>query len=93
MKLIVSDVLAGKKAIALAITNPNAALIAILKHSQQPEEISNGTWADFFVVAARVGGPGFTTLLLLEHDVGVLGHTSTKWFASRPVKCQGVGGS
>ncbi|KAI8809547.1 putative acyl-CoA dehydrogenase [Cladochytrium replicatum] len=108
-KKVVADVLAGKKAIALAITEPQAGsdVAGIQTTATKSDDgtyyilngekkwISNGTWSDYFVVAARTGGPGMggITLFLLERDGGVLGPSSAEGFASRPVKCQGLGGS
>ncbi|KAI8812808.1 putative acyl-CoA dehydrogenase [Cladochytrium replicatum] len=108
-KKVVRDVLAGIKFIALAITEPHAGsdVASITTTATKSADgshyilngekkwITNGVWADYFVVAARTGGPGMggISLFLLERDGGALGPASTEGFASRPIKCQGNSGS
>ncbi|KAJ3268226.1 hypothetical protein HDU76_011479, partial [Blyttiomyces sp. JEL0837] len=49
--------------------------------------ITNGAWADFFVVAARTGKPGMGGISLLLAERGMEG------LATRPIPCQGNVGS
>ncbi|KAJ3410285.1 hypothetical protein HDV05_003967 [Chytridiales sp. JEL 0842] len=83
---VLADCMLGKKTICLAITEPYAGSdVAGLqatavesadgKHyiiNGEKKWITNGMWADFFVVAARTGGKGMTgiTLFLVERSGG-----------------------
>ncbi|KAI9337915.1 acyl-dehydrogenase domain-containing protein [Zopfochytrium polystomum] len=94
---IEKEVLAGDRAIALAITEPyagsdvaNITASAVLEPdgthyllNGEKKWITNGAWADYFVVAARTGGPGMTgiSLLLVERSAGGV--------HSRKMHCQG----
>lgn len=93
---VIGPVLNGDKTIALAITEPyagsdvaNIQTTATLDSEGQhyilngeKKWITNGVWADFFVVAARTGSSGMAgiTLFLVERSMGV---------ETRPVNCQG----
>ncbi|KAL2918377.1 hypothetical protein HK105_201777 [Polyrhizophydium stewartii] len=99
--LVIADVLAGKKTIALAITEPYAGSdVANIQTTAVPTPdgeayiingekkwITNGVWADYFVVAARTGSKGMSgiTLFLAERSKGGI--------ETRPVSCQGSVGS
>lgn len=101
-KNVVADVVCGRKTIALAITEPyagsdvaNITTTATLtpdgKHyiiNGEKKWITNGVWADYFVVAARTGKPGSgmngISLFLAERKMGI---------ETRPVHCQGNVGS
>ncbi|KAI8809546.1 putative acyl-CoA dehydrogenase [Cladochytrium replicatum] len=108
-KKVVPGVLSGQKGIALAITEPYAGsdVAGITTTAVKSDDgshyilngekkwITNGLWAEFFVIACRTGGAGMggISLFLLERDGGVLGADSTDGFASRPIKVQGMLGS
>ncbi|KAJ3107824.1 hypothetical protein HDU97_003172 [Phlyctochytrium planicorne] len=88
-KKVLPDCMAGKKTICLAITEPYAGsdvagLLATAKLTPDGKHyvlngekkwITNGMWADFFVVAARTGGPGMNgiSLLLAEKSMEGVG--------------------
>ncbi|KAJ3216900.1 hypothetical protein HDU67_008807 [Dinochytrium kinnereticum] len=88
-KKVVPGCMAGKKTICLAITEPYAGsdvagLLATAKLTPDGKHyvlngekkwITNGMWADFFVVAARTGGPGMggISLLLAEKSMEGVG--------------------
>ncbi|KAJ3068784.1 hypothetical protein HDU98_008104 [Podochytrium sp. JEL0797] len=94
---VVAPVLLGEKTICLAITEPYAgsdvagiqttATLAVdgshFVVSGEKKWITNGTWADFFVVAAKTGKG--VTLFLLERGMEGL--------RTRSIKCQGNSGS
>ena len=94
---IISSVLAGDKSICLAITEPYAGSdVANLKCSAtltndanhylvngEKKWITNGMWADYFVVAARTGESGMNGISLLLLEKGMPG------LSVRPVICQG----
>ncbi len=96
-KRILPDVLAGKKRICLAITEPDAGsdvanLTCEAKLSEDGKHfivngekkwITNGIWCDYFTTAVRTGGPGMNgvSLLLIERTEGV---------STRRMDCQGV---
>ncbi|KAI8917973.1 putative acyl-CoA dehydrogenase [Entophlyctis helioformis] len=94
---IIPAVLDGTKTIALAITEPFAGSdVANIQTTAVPTPdgksyvingekkwITNGTWADYFVVAARTGGKGMggISLFLVDRSKGGI--------ETRPVPCQG----
>ena len=93
---VAPDVLAGRKMICLAVTEPTAGSdVANIKTTAKREGdvyivngekkwITNGIWADFFTVAVRTGGEGMggISLLLLEK--------SMPGITCRKMKCSGV---
>ncbi|KAJ3385849.1 hypothetical protein HDU92_002834 [Lobulomyces angularis] len=101
VNLIVKPVLEGKKTICLCITEPyagsdvasiqtTATLSNCGEHyliNGEKKWITNGTWADYFIVAARTGRQGMTgiTLFLLKREMVGL--------RTRPIACQGNVGS
>jgi alkylation response protein AidB-like acyl-CoA dehydrogenase len=92
---IVPRILAGHSSIALAITEPYAgsdvaSLTATARRvgrefvvSGEKKWITNGCWAEYFVVAVRTGGDGMKGISLLLIQRGSEG------FSVRPVACQG----
>ncbi|KAG0222665.1 hypothetical protein BGX31_008966, partial [Mortierella sp. GBA43] len=93
---ILPECLSGRKTICLALTEPAAgsdlANLATIANEENDgyivhgakKWITNGTFADFFTVAARTGGDGMggITLLVIERTMpGV---------STRHVKCSGV---
>ncbi|KAJ3189678.1 hypothetical protein HK101_008764 [Irineochytrium annulatum] len=98
---VIGPVLRGEKSIALAITEPfagsdvaNITTTAVLDEragvfvvNGEKKWITNGVWADFFVVAVRTGGKGMGGISLLLVEKGMAG------FETRPIKCQGNTGS
>ncbi|KAI8618151.1 acyl-CoA dehydrogenase/oxidase [Chytriomyces sp. MP71] len=92
---IVAPVLRGEKTICLAITEPYVGSDVAGIHSTAEEDgdsfiirgekkwITNGVWADYFVVAAKTGKG--ITLFLAERGM--------KGLSTRAIKCQGNGGS
>ncbi|KAI9313664.1 putative acyl-CoA dehydrogenase [Zopfochytrium polystomum] len=92
---VAADVLHGRRAIALAITEPyagsdvagiTASAVAEGDHyvlNGEKKWITNGAWADYFVVAARTGGAGMGGLSLL------LVERSMEGVATRKIRCQG----
>ena len=94
---VVADCIMGRKNICLAITEPNggsdvANLATEAKKSPcgkfyivngEKKWITNGTFADYFTVAVRTGGPGMggVSLLLIERSQGV---------STRQMACSGV---
>ncbi|KAI9330291.1 putative acyl-CoA dehydrogenase [Obelidium mucronatum] len=98
---IVGPVLRGEKSICLCITEPsagsdvaniqsNAVLSSDKKHfivNGEKKWITNGIWADYFIVAVRTGKEGMNgiSLVLLERNMPGL-HT-------RKIVCQGNTGS
>ncbi|KAI8620412.1 acyl-CoA dehydrogenase/oxidase [Chytriomyces sp. MP71] len=98
---IIAPVLRGEKTICLAITEPyagsdvaNITTSATLSEdgshfilSGEKKWITNGVWADYFVVAARTGTAGMTGISLLLVERGIKG------LNTRPIKCQGNTGS
>ncbi|KAI8139053.1 acyl-CoA dehydrogenase/oxidase [Fennellomyces sp. T-0311] len=95
-KRIVPDVLAGKKFICLAITEPSggsdvANLLTEAKDmgdhylvNGEKKWITNGVFADYFTVAVRTGGEGFEgiSFLLIERSMGGV--------STRQMNCSGV---
>ena len=95
---IMPDILAGKKRICLAITEPDAGsdvanLTTEAKLSEdgkyyivtgEKKWITNGIWADYFTTAVRTGGPGAggVSLLLIERTM--------EGIDTRQMDCQGV---
>ncbi|KAI9349853.1 putative acyl-CoA dehydrogenase [Zopfochytrium polystomum] len=96
-KKVEFEVLQGEKTIALAITEPYAgsdvanitATATLSKDGShyvlngEKKWITNGVWADYFVVAARTGGPGMGGISLLLAERGMEG------LNTRPIHCQG----
>ena len=80
---VVKDCLAGEKVICLAITEPSGGSdVANLQCEArdmgdhyllngEKKWITNGTFADYFTVACRTGGPGFggISFLLVERTM------------------------
>ncbi|KAI9331082.1 acyl-CoA dehydrogenase/oxidase [Obelidium mucronatum] len=101
---LVKPCLSGEKNIALAITEPYAGSDVaniLTKATKTPDGkhyilngekkwITTGTWAEYFVVAARTGGPGMNGISLILVDRAI---TIADEFGSRPVACQGCRGS
>jgi alkylation response protein AidB-like acyl-CoA dehydrogenase len=98
---IIRPVLAGDKTICLAITEPYAGSdVANLKATAtltpdgkhyilngEKKWITNGVWADYFVVAARTGGDGMGGITMFIAERGMPG------LDTRAVACQGNVGS
>ncbi|KAJ3073995.1 hypothetical protein HDU98_000156 [Podochytrium sp. JEL0797] len=98
---IVGSVLRGEKTICLAITEPSAGsdvaniqTTATLSPdgthfvvSGEKKWITNGVWADFFVVAVRTGKSGMNGISLLLLERGMPG------LRTRKIVCQGNTGS
>ncbi|KAJ3354913.1 hypothetical protein HDU83_004321 [Entophlyctis luteolus] len=101
MENIIKEVLLGEKTICLAITEPyagsdvaNIQTSAVLSPdgkrfvvNGEKKWITNGAWADYFVVAVRTGKEGMNgiSLLLLTREMAGL--------STRPMCCQGNVGS
>ncbi|KAF9143826.1 hypothetical protein BGX30_014671 [Mortierella sp. GBA39] len=93
---IVPEVLAGRKTICLAITEPQAGsdvanLTAVANEmgdgfivNGEKKWITNGTFADYFTTAVRTGGEGMGGVSLLVIERGMPGVTT------RQMKCSGV---
>ncbi|KAF9430584.1 hypothetical protein BGZ94_005918 [Podila epigama] len=93
---VVPDVLAGKKTICLAITEPQAGsdvanLTTVANESNdgfivngEKKWITNGTFADYFTTAVRTGEEGMGGVSLLVIERGMPGVTT------RQMKCSGV---
>ncbi|KAI9325875.1 putative acyl-CoA dehydrogenase [Zopfochytrium polystomum] len=98
---LITPCLSGQKNIALGITEPYAGsdVAGLLTTAEKTADgnhyiingekkwITNGNWAEYFVIAARTGGKGMggISLFLVERD--------TPGFSTRPVACQGCRGS
>jgi alkylation response protein AidB-like acyl-CoA dehydrogenase/cytochrome b involved in lipid metabolism len=99
--LIIKPVLTGEKAICLCISEPYAGSdVAGLKATAHKTEdgeyylvsgekkwITNGTFADFFIVGARTGGPGMGGLSVFILEKGMPG------ISVKPMKTTGMWGS
>ncbi|KAG0350457.1 hypothetical protein BG005_010024, partial [Podila minutissima] len=94
---IVPDVLAGKKTICLAITEPQAGSdVANLTTTAneasdgsfivngEKKWITNGTFGDYFTTAVRTGGEGMGGVSLMVIERGMPG------VSTRQMKCSGV---
>lgn len=80
-KLIVGDVLMGRKFISLAISEPHVGsdvrglITAAVRDGDyyvingNKKWITNGTYADYHVTAVRTGGPGELSLILVPSDL------------------------
>ncbi|KAF9927815.1 hypothetical protein FBU30_002860 [Linnemannia zychae] len=93
---IVPEVLAGRKTICLAITEPQAGsdvanLTTVANEfgdsfivNGEKKWITNGTFADYFTTAVRTGGDGMGGVSLLVIERGMPG------VSTRQMKCSGV---
>lgn len=93
---VIPDVLAGKKFICLAITEPSggsdvANLVTEARDcgdhyvlNGEKKWITNGVFADYFTVACRTGGPGFEGISFLLVERSMPGVTT------RQMNCSGV---
>lgn len=99
---VIPDVIAGKKRICLAITEPRGGSdVADLETSAvktpdgkhyivngEKKWITNGLWADYFSVAVRTGGPGMNgvSMLLIEKTMPGV---SVRKISTQGMRCSG----